>query len=216
MNLFSGRTYSRLFVALLTAVTVGFWTGCEDGGGHDYDFGSNDPNRVCCFGDSITGDVNYSGVNPYPSELAAMRPDKTVVNNGRGGESSSGGAGRVGRILKSKPGYLLILYGANDVINSTPHSRTISNLRSILVNAKMNKTVPILATCLPMGKSRSIFNGSVQELNAQIRQLANEEGVGLADLESEFAGSFDLLPDGLHPNSAGNVIIAMAFADFIE
>jgi lysophospholipase L1-like esterase len=205
-----------VFFCFVVAAGVTLWTGCEGGGGIDWDFGANDQNKVICLGDSITGEENYDGVAPYPAHLAGMRPDKTVINKGRGGESSGGGAGRVGRVLKDMPGYLCILYGANDAINSVPHSRTISNLRSIITNCKMNKTYPILATCTPMSKSRSIFDGSVKELNAQIRQLAEEEGVALVDLEYEFAGANDLFPDGLHPNEAGCVIIAAAFADSIE
>ena len=208
----------RFSGCLLVAATAGLWSGCEGGGGGtSHDFGDNDPAKVVCLGDSITGDMNYDGVAPYPSELAHMRSDKTVINKGKGGQSSGGGASRIGGILKEKPGYVCILYGANDVINGYPKSETISNLRAIISNCKMNKTVPILATCTPTSGSRWIFDGAIKQLNAQIRQLAGDEGIQLVDLENEFAGSESArFPDGLHPDAAGCAIIAAAFSDQIN
>ncbi len=43
-------------------------------------------------GDSITGDINY-GVAPHPPRLAGML-GQTVINEGNGGETSGGGAGK--------------------------------------------------------------------------------------------------------------------------
>ena len=212
------KTYQRLLSVLLMGAGVCFWAGCEGGSdGSSHDFGDNDPFKVVCLGDSITSDINYAGVNPYPSDLAGMRSDMTILNKGRSGETSSGGAGRVGRILQGdKPGFICILYGANDMILSRSKSAAVDNLRSIVTAAKMNKTVPILATCTPMSGGRSIFDGSVKELNVLIRQMADEEGVALVDLEWEFAGSErERFPDGLHPDAAGCGIIAAAFSDRI-
>ncbi len=207
-------TIKRMGLLLLSGlVLVG--AGCEgDSSGPSRDFGDNIPSKVACMGDSITVGGNYAGVPPYPSDLAGMRPDMQVLNKGKNGETSSGGAGRVGRVLGEKPGFLCILYGANDMIHSRSKSATVASLRSMVTAAKMNKTVPLVATCTPMSGSRSIFNGSVQQLNAMIRQMASEEGVDLVDLEWEFAGAErERFPDGLHPDAVGTVMIAAAFAD---
>ena len=44
--------------------------------------------------------------------------------------------------------------------------------------------------------------------------MASEEGAALVDLNSSFAPPEDLLiDDGLHPNAAGQQLIATLFAD---
>ena len=52
------------------------------------------------------------------------------------------------------------------------------------------------------------------ELSDRIRALAASEGARLVDLEKTFGtGEGLILPDGLHPNEAGNQLMAEAFAD---
>jgi lysophospholipase L1-like esterase len=44
--------------------------------------------------------------------------------------------------------------------------------------------------------------------------MADAEGVALVDLQGEFGeGAGLLIGDGLHPNDAGNQLIALAFND---
>jgi lysophospholipase L1-like esterase len=62
--------------------------------------------------------------------------------------------------------------------------------------------------------SHSRWNGEVQALNVSIRELASAEGARLVDLEKKFGtGEGLMLGDGLHPNEAGNQLMAEAFAD---
>jgi len=221
MTVFSKWSGTRLFLALILAGTVSALTGCDSGGdgddSGDQDCGENNKAVVACLGDSITGDVN-DGVPPYPSQLAAMRPNMTIINEGSGGETSGGGASRINGVLsRDKPCYINILYGANDVIHGRSVGSVIDNLRYIVQSAKANQTVPILATCLPMAWSHGAFNSGVVNLNNSIRALADEEGVALVDLYGEFSGREAelLLSDGLHPNAAGTVVIAVAFSEKI-
>jgi len=188
-----------------------FWNGCE-GGGSSHDFGSNDSNVAVCMGDSITA-LEGGNSTTYPALLAAST-GMTVYNEGSGGATSSDGAGKISSVLSSyKPGYVLILYGANDVISGTGEDDCIANLRSIITAAKNNKSVPVVATLTPMYGSHSIFDGSTKTLNVKIRQLASEEGCSVADLESAFGTDSSYFNgDGLHPNDAGLKIIADTFA----
>lgn len=189
--------------------------GCESGGGgnpwSDYDFGAN--NSVVCLalGDSITAG------NSYIPTLAAML-QKTIVNDAIPGSETSVGVDLVHPGLDAtRPGFLIILYGVNDLIMGYSETAAINNLRYIVQAAKDNKTAPIIATLTPVTGSYIGLKSGIQRLNAAIRQMAAEEGATLVDLEE--ALNWDpayISSDGLHPSAAGNDVIAATFADKMQ
>ena len=192
---------------------------CNDGGGGgdsyaNTDFGANDRTKVVAIGDSITsGNVCSDEGETYCQRIAGLT-GLNVINAGVSGERSSSTAGRTGSVLnRHQPGFLLILTGHNDAIFDRDYDSVIGNLRSIVQQAKGNKTVPILATLLPIHAPRTFATGPAQDYSVGIRLLAKEEGVKLVDLEKEFGDDAFLQCDGLHPNAAGSAIIAAAFAD---
>jgi lysophospholipase L1-like esterase len=66
----------------------------------------------------------------------------------------------------------------------------------------------------PMSGSHRLWAGSAKTLSSRIRALAAEEGATLVDLEEKFGtGEGLILGDGLHPNDAGNQLMAEAFRD---
>jgi lysophospholipase L1-like esterase len=83
----------------------------------------------------------------------------------------------------------------------------------MIQDAKARQTVPVLGTLTPMTGTHDLWASGVTALNPRIRALAAEEGARLADLEKAFGGSPEqyLQGDGLHPNAAGNEIIARVF-----
>ena len=205
------RNVMRVVCAVSLVV---FISGCEDGGGGsgDGDIGGNNPNVVVCLGDSITEGAPGGGA-PFPARLVGLT-GKAVINEGRGGEKSGGGA-RVRSVLRSrKPAAMTILFGANDLIQGESMEGTIANLSSIISACRENKTKPVLATLTPMVAGHELWAGGVVMLNAQIRALASAEGVHLVDLEREFGSEPGMLltDDGLHPSDLGNQVIAGAFA----
>ena len=81
-----------------------------------------------------------------------------------------------------------------------------------MIKATANKTKVAIATLLPMYERHDgIFQGEIDSVNASIRLMAAEEGVQLVDLATMFGTGDGLQVDGLHPNDAGNEIIANAF-----
>ena len=135
-----------------------------------------------------------------------------VENRGQGGTTSGTGVDEAERALRSKPGYLLVCYGANDAIHGRDVDNVASNLRYIVQIAKENQTVVVIATLLPMYDSHAFADGEAHEISARIRLIAEEEGARLVDLEQTFAGKRELLQDdGLHPTAEGAEVIAQAF-----
>ena len=205
----------RLKTVAATAGIFGvlFFCGCEDsGGGGKDDVGDNNPDLVICVGDSITNGGWGEGV-PYPSQLAGMI-GKTVVNLGVGGADAGDGASWISSQLRRKPGYVCILYGANDAIPGHDPFVAAANLRRIVAACKEAKSIPIIATSPPMIDGHEKFNGKIMRINELIRGIAKEEGIKLIDLYKAFGdGKGYFVHDGLHPNAAGNELIAKRFAD---
>jgi lysophospholipase L1-like esterase len=214
------NTTERVFFRFAAILAVsGLCAGCENNGGskslgEGYDFGNNDPNLVVCIGDSITKGNAVPGLTPYPALLGPMI-GKSVENRGQGGAMTDYGVEITPGILANrKPGFLIIDYGAVDAIFDRDQAWSLNNLRTIIRMATANKTIPILATLTPQIGEHRVFNHWVDDFNPQIRDLANAEGAALADIADGFADPESLLvDDGLHPNQAGEQLMATLFAD---
>lgn len=203
-------------VFLLSLLT----TSCEDSQSHladGHDFGNNNPNLYVAFGDSITYGSGASAQDSYPTKLAIMM-QRTVINEGYPGVSSYVGADLVQQILNDyKPGFLLILFGVNDLIMGYGEEVAIGNLQYICQAAIDNKTIPVIATLTPVAGEHHIWASSVDRLNALIRQLAANMNVAIVDLDAAFKwDAVYLQNDGLHPNAQGYNLMAITFYDVVN
>lgn len=194
--------------------------------------GSNRPNTYMAFGDSITEGNNYPGDPSYRGPLAAKLTQHfaraTVIGEGAGSTRSDQGALRIdGLLFANRPAYTLILYGTNDW-NRSECKRpdqlattcfTIASLRDIILSAKGSSSLPVIATIPPANEGFDFRappqrNTWVSAVDVQIRDLAREQNVPLADLEKAFLAAGDLsrlFVDHVHPNTQGEEIIATTF-----
>jgi len=191
-------------------------TACGGGGGGGLSNGhpgDNDVGVVAAFGDSITQGGQCS-CTPYPARLTGMI-GKSVINFGIGGTTASESIARTQAVIdKSHPGFMLILYGINDIIHGSGIGSIISALDQMVEICKNNDVVPVLATYPRPITGHAIFGPRARALGEEIRTLASDKGIHCVDLYGEFNASPDLYEaDGLHPNDAGTQIVALAFAD---
>ena len=147
---------------------------------------------------------------------------KIVPNAGIHGTMASESIGRTQTVIdQNHPGFMLILYGVNDVIHGRSVGTIIGSLDQMVNICKQNNVGPVLATYPVPITSHRVFAGGTMAINVGIRDLASSHGIRCVDLEREFAvdGDFPLAdptlmePDGLHPNEAGTQLMALAFAD---
>jgi acyl-CoA thioesterase-1 len=194
--------------ALLTACGGG-----GDGGLTNKNPGNNNVDVVAAFGDSITIGSQCS-CTPYPARLAGMI-SKSVPNYGIGGSMAIENIDRTRTIIaKSHPGFMLILYGVNDVIHGKGTSSIISALSQMVDICTSNHVVPVLATYPEPIRGHAVFAPRTRSLNEQIKSLASSKGIHCVDLQKEFNANPEFYEqDGLHPNDAGTQLMALAFAD---
>jgi len=189
---------------------------------------NNQTNTYMAFGDSITrGDGGTAG--GYPADLQtrlAQHFGGAFVNN-RGADSTNSfeGVERVRRNLNSRPAYTLILYGTNDwnapECQDNPNCHTVDNLRLIVQNVKLFRSLPFLATIPPSNPTMNpeSRNKWVADVNNLVRPMALQQGAFLVDVEKAFlsqGGDLSrLFSDHVHPNDAGYRIISQTFFEAI-
>jgi lysophospholipase L1-like esterase len=194
--------------------------------------GSNRPNTYMAFGDSITEGNNYPGDPSYRGPLASKLRQHfaraTVIDEGLGSTRSDQGSLRIDAPLNAdRPAYTLVLYGTNDWNRSeckrpsqlSGECFTIGSLRDIVLSAKGSSSLPVLATIPPCNEGYDFRapaqrNVWISAVDVQIRDLAREQNVPLADIEKAFLADRDvtrLFVDHIHPNAEGEEIIANAF-----
>jgi lysophospholipase L1-like esterase len=180
-------------------------------------------NVYLAFGDSITSDGSgWDGL--LESDLRASWGKATVERDGAAGTKSSVGAARLGTSLShARPAYVLILYGTNDW--NEPECReefpcfTITALRSMVLQARDRGAVAVVGTIPPVNpayadRNPEARNAWVTRMNEQVRAMARQERVPIAEVHGEFlkqASLPELFDDFLHPNDAGFRAIARSF-----
>ncbi|MDA0323131.1 MAG: GDSL-type esterase/lipase family protein [Verrucomicrobia bacterium] len=202
------------FACLLVVIAVALVCGCDSGGGGgggpSIDFGDNDPLRYIAIGDSITR--GFEGSPGYPAFLSLIL-GVPVENRGVGGATTADGVSKARSALKSKPGFLLILYGSNDAILGRSSDAAEANLREIVRMAVANKTVPVIATVPHMLAPHAPFNSGGGRISERIRLLAAEEGARLVELRDRLGTAPALSRDGLHPTPETDALIAELWAE---
>jgi acyl-CoA thioesterase-1 len=185
-------------------------------------------NVYLAFGDSITaGDGSYNG-SGYPpvleSNLRAFWGKATIDGDGQPGTKSNKGAGRLASSLGyAHPAYVLILYGTNDWNDAQCRDAfpcyTVDSLRSMVDQTRGSGAFPVLGTIPPVNpdytdREAAQRNDWVKRMNDEIRAMARQENVAVAEIHGAFLNQPSLPPlfaDFVHPNDAGYQLISRAF-----
>jgi lysophospholipase L1-like esterase len=191
--------------------------------------------RFVAFGDSLTEGVVSLPLtltlvdvpNAYPARLAgALRTryydqaDIVVLNEGKAGEFALDGKVRLPDVIKADaPQVLLLMEGANEinVLGRRGVSRAVGALEDMIKDAVRRGCLVFVATLPPQRASGVNGAGApyVEELNAQIRKTAADEGATLVDVYPQFDLSL-VGQDGLHLTEPGYVRLGAIFADAIR
>jgi len=186
---------------------------------------------ILCAGDSLTD-------SEYPRDLQRLLARDgiaaRVLNFGRPGNNS----GEYRRFLENRqaaladehPDFVLLQLGTNDVRLDGDQTDTPAfsrNLRAIIAvfrgftSRRGGRSAILLGTIPPVPETAGFPFGPASrarvtgEINPLIRQLAQEERLGLVDHEPLFSASPELLPD-VHPSREGYRRLARNWYDALS
>lgn len=188
--------------------------------------GATTPIRVSCVGDSITQGAGADNGKSYPSQLQALLGDKWQVKN----------FGVSGRTLLKKgdypwwkeqafkdahdfnPNFVIIMLGTNDTKpqNWIHQDEFYADYKELVESFKNLSSKPHIFICRPCPVPEP-GNYGINEKNVQLEipmidKLAVEEGVDIIDMHAALVSKPELLPDHVHPNTAGAGLMAQAAA----
>jgi acyl-CoA thioesterase-1 len=175
---------------------------------------------VVFLGDSLTAGLGLDEDQAYPArvgkELARRGLPVRVINAGVSGDTSAGGLERLGWLLAQHPDLLVVELGANDGLRGQPLAGIEANLRAIVERARAAGVgrIVLAGMKIPPNYGPEYASG----FEAIFPRVAKEERVTLIPFLLEgVAARPDLnQPDGLHPNAAGDEIVAKTVADTLE
>ena len=182
---------------------------------------------MVCMGDSLTEGVDIPAGHTWPA-LVSNALDLDIINCGIGGDTTQGMLARFyPEVVISKPEFVLIMGGTNDLWWGWEVNTILGNLFSMIYQARHHGIVPVIGLPLPVdvpaaqasdfappqgGYGR--FAEKLEEMAEELTGRASESEVAIIDLHRLFLADSgqvhsDLfLPDGLHANRAGHLVIA--------
>ena len=173
------------------------------------------PVKLACVGDSITGGFGVTKGMSWPDQISKMLGGTCEVGNfGLGGTylRAYQSTEYYQKAKKFNPDVVVIMLGTNDVRplawkNSKPNF--IANYMVMIKEFSELPTKPRIFICYPPTITEP--DGSednILELIPLMDEVAKQTKVGVIDIHGAFKGKAELIPDKIHPNDAGQTVIA--------
>lgn len=175
---------------------------------------------IIAFGDSLTqgyGLAPEQGLVPrLEGWLRAQGAAVRLVNAGVSGDTTAGGAARIGWTLAEPADGIIVALGGNDMLRGLPPAEARANLDAILTAAG-GKGLPVLL--VGMAAPGNYGPAYKAEFEAIYPDLATRHGALLAEnlmaplmgaLEDPAARARLIQPDGIHPSAAGVDLVVEA------
>lgn len=178
------------------------------------------PEPVVAFlGDSLTAGYGLPAAQAFPQVIQKRLEEKgvkvRVINAGVSGDTSAGGLRRVDWLISQKPFVLVVALGANDGLRGLPIDEMEKNLRQIVVKGKSSGARVLLCGLKVPPNYPPALAG---EFESVFPRIAKEEGVAFLPFLLNGVGGRPELnqPDGIHPNEAGQEIVARNVLEELE
>jgi acyl-CoA thioesterase I len=172
-----------------------------------------EPKTILVFGDSLSDGFMLKRSEAYPALLAkklrAAGLNFQVINASASGGTTDGGLERLPAHLKHRIDILILELGINDAFHGLPVNQIEDNLQRIIDKVKArNPHVRVVIAGLQLpGYTADDY---VSAFGKMFTELAAKHRAALVPYLLEgVAGNPSLnLPDGIHPNAAGQHILA--------
>jgi acyl-CoA thioesterase-1 len=164
---------------------------------------------VLVYGDSLSAAYGISQKDGWVSLLGErLKPrDYTVVNASISGETTSGGAARIGDALERfRPDILVLALGGNDGLRGLPVAEMKANLATIVRAAQARKArVLVVGVRIPPNYGRQYTEAFFQAFAEVAKQYRAAYVPFLLDGIGERQELFQ--PDQIHPTAAAQPLI---------
>ena len=193
--------------------------------------GGQDPVRIVCIGDSITGVYYHSGsLRAYPEMLQIAlqkiypQAQLTVRNAGISGDTTIGALKRLDRdVLAHKPHLVTVMFGMNDLVRS-PVADFKKNLIEIIARCRNAGAEVVLCTQNSIVETPARPIAKLAEFTQAIHEVAAAESITVADCFQAFEEVHGrsalewnlLLSDTIHPNMDGHKLFAERIAQTLS
>ncbi|MCB2380106.1 arylesterase [Hymenobacter sp. BT635] len=177
--------------------------------------------NIIFFGNSLTAGYQLRASEAFPSLLQAKLDSLDLpykaFNYGVSGETTAGGRQRVASVLARQPVDVFVLeLGANDGLRGIPVRETTQNLQAIIDQVRLkHPKARIVLVGLEFPFDLSVLGGHqygryAAEFKALFRVLAEKNSLPFVPflLQGVLGQRHLNLPDGVHPNAAGQKILA--------
>jgi acyl-CoA thioesterase-1 len=166
---------------------------------------------IVALGDSLTAGLGVASDEAYPAllELRAQKAgfDYRVVNAGVSGDTSAGGLRRLDWVLRSRPEVVIVALGSNDGLRGLPTSALRDNLTTIVTRLRAASARVLLVGMRVPPNYGAAYAGDFAEVFGSV---ARRTSVAFLPFLLEGVAGDPALnqPDGIHPNAAGQRIVA--------
>src|SRR5213079_2593246 len=174
---------------------------------------SSEMKTILVLGDSLSDGFQLKRSDAYPAlianKLRAAGLNFQVTNASASGGTTQGGLERLPAHLKRKIDIFILELGINDAFRGVPVDQIQSNLQEIIDNVKTrNPSVRVVIAGMQLPNCGA--EDYVSAFGEMFNRLATKNGAALVPyLLDGVAGNPSLnLPDGIHPNAAGQKILA--------
>ena len=169
--------------------------------------------RILVLGDSLSEGYTLKSSEAWPmlivEKLRTARLDFEVTNASQSGGTTQGGLARLPAHLKPKPDIFILELGINDAFRGEPVQQIEGNLQEIIDRVRaVNPAVRIVIAGLQLPDRNE--DDYVRDFGRMYVDLAEKNHATLIPyLLEDVAGNPLLnLGDGIHPNAAGQKILA--------
>jgi acyl-CoA thioesterase I len=168
---------------------------------------------IVVMGDSLTAGYGLDLKEAYPALLQEKIQKQgwnyQVVNAGISGDTSAGGARRIGWLLRRPLDMLILELGANDGLRGIPVETTKKNLQTIIMRTR-EKYPEALIILAGQKMPPNMGEAYGREFESIFSELAREQETLLIPFLLEGVGGIPELnlPDQVHPTAEGQKILA--------